>query len=133
AKQCPGRLRFVGYLDDPESAVYKLVRVYRVALGLFPEKGTEPNVFYVPPFNPPRSGNYGRSVLEDPRMTLDYLVYLSGEEVRDTIRRLEGELHKAQNGGTSEVLQLLIGRDESVRYQIPKREELIQIQGVRKS
>jgi len=31
------------------------------------------------------------------------------------------------------VLQLLIGRDESVRYQIPKHEELIQITGARRA
>jgi nitrate reductase beta subunit len=131
SKQCPGRLRFVGLLDDTESAVHKLVNVYRVALGLFPEKGTEPNVFYVPPFNPPRRGNYGKSILEDPRMPMDYLVYLFGQEVIDVIRRLERELKKAQDGGSSEVLQLLIGRDAEVRYRIPKRDELIQIQGVR--
>jgi hypothetical protein len=107
--------------------------VYQVALGLFPEKGTQPNVFYVPPFNPPRSGNYGKSVLDDPRMPMDYLKYLFGEEVVGVIRRLEQELHKAQNGGTSEVLQLLIGRDEHVRYQIPKREDLIQIGGAHKA
>ena len=133
ARQCPGRLRFVGYLDDPNSAVHKLVHVYKVALGLFPEKGTGPNVFYVPPFNPPRKGNYGKSILEDPRMPIDYLVYLFGEQVVDVIRRLEAELKRAQDGGTSEVLQLLIGRDASVRYQIPKREELIHIQGVKKA
>ena len=90
---------------------------------------SEPNVFYVPPFNPPRQGNYGKSVLEDPRMPMDYLLYLFGEEVVDIIRRLESELRKAQSGATSEVLQLLIGRDASVRYQIPKHEELVQIQG----
>jgi len=131
AKQCPGRLRFVGLLDDPDSAVYKLVKVYKVALGLFPEKGTEPNVFYVPPFNPPRKGNYGKSVLEDPRMPLDYLVYLFGPEVLDVIRRLEAELQKAQSGSKSDVLQLLIGRDDAVRYQIPQLETLVQIQPAR--
>ena len=103
-----------------------------MALGLFPEKGTEGNVFYVPPFNPPRQGNYGKSILEDPRMPMDYLLYLFGEEVIDVIRRLEAELQKAQSGGTSEVLQLLIGRDASVRYQIPKHEDLVQIQGMKK-
>ncbi len=132
ARQCPGRLRFVGYLDDPNSAVHKLVYVYKVALGLFPEKGTEPNVFYVPPFNPPRKGNYGKSILEDPRMPLDYLKYLFGEQVIGVIRRLETELKNAQDGGKSDV-QLLIGRDEHVRYQIPKREELVQIQGAGKA
>ena len=109
------------------------MHVYKVALGLFPEKGTEPNVFYVPPFNPPRKGNYGKSILQDPRMPMDYLTYLFGDQVIDVIRRLEAELKKAQDGGTSEVLQLLIGRDEHVRYQIPKRENLVQIQGMAKA
>ena len=86
---------------------------HKVALGLLPEKGTEPNVFYVPPFNPPREGNYGKSMLEDPRMPMDYLKYLFGDEVvRRASARLEGELRRAQNGEKSEVLQLLIGRDD---------------------
>ena len=58
---------------------------------------------------------------------------LTQQEVVDVIRRLEGELHRSQNGGTSEVLQLLIGRDDHVRYQIPKREDLIRIQGAHKA
>ena len=32
AKQCVGRIRFVGYLDDEESAVYQLVKEWKVAL-----------------------------------------------------------------------------------------------------
>jgi len=125
AAQCPGRLRFVGLLDDPESPVYKLVHTYEVALPLFPEKGTGPNVFYVPPFNPPKRGNYGKSILEDPRLPLDYLVYLFGDDVKRVIVRLEGELKGAQNGGSSELLQLLIGRDAETRYRI--RPQLVQI------
>jgi dimethylsulfide dehydrogenase subunit beta/complex iron-sulfur molybdoenzyme family reductase subunit beta len=127
AAQCPGRLRFVGILDDPDSPVHKLVHTYRVALPLFPEKGTGPNVFYVPPFNPPKPGNYGKSVLEDPRLPFDYLMYLFGEEVKDVITRLEAELKKAQEGGRSEVLQLLIGRDAETRYRV--RPQLVQIKG----
>lgn len=127
-KQCPGRLRFVGLLDDPESPVHKIVVKHRAALGLFPERGTEPNVYYVPPFNPPRRHNPGRSILEDPRLPLDYLVYLFGDEVRDVIRRLEVELARVQDGGTSELLQLLIGRDDQVRYRIVPHEELIQLE-----
>lgn len=118
AAQCPGRIRFVGLLDDPESPVHKLVRKYKVALGLFPEKGTEPNVYYVPPFNPPKAGNYGKSILEDARLPLDYLKYLFGPKVVDVIAFLEGELKAAQSGRPSEVLQLLIGRDDRVRYRI---------------
>ena len=66
-------------------------------------------------------------------MPMDYLKYLFGEEVIDVIRRLEIELRRAQNGGTSEVLQLLIGRDEHVRYQIPRHQDLVQIQGAQKA
>ena len=127
AAQCPGRLRFVGLLDDPNSAVHQIVMVHKAALPLFPEKGTQPNVFYVPPFNPPKRTNYGQSILKDPRLPLEYLIYLFGPEVKDLIVRLEAELTKAQNGTQSELLQLLIGRDAEARYQIPVHEELVQI------
>jgi DMSO reductase family type II enzyme iron-sulfur subunit len=118
AAQCPGRLRFVGILDDPQSPVHKLVVKHRVALGLFPDRGTGPNVYYVPPFNPPRRGNYGKSIIDDPRIPLAYLVYLFGPRVREVMQRLEGELARVQSGGKSEVLDLLIGRDANTRYRI---------------
>ncbi|HXY10928.1 MAG TPA: 4Fe-4S dicluster domain-containing protein [Terriglobales bacterium] len=126
AAQCPGRLRFVGLLDDPESPVHKLVLVHKIALPLFPEKGTQPNVYYVPPFNPPKRDNYGKSLLQKPRIPLDYLVYLFGEDVKDVLKRLEAELMKSQEGGRSEILQLLIGRDAETRFHV--RPQLVQIQ-----
>lgn len=116
AAQCPGRLRFVGLVDDPESPVHKLVHLYKVALPLFPEKGTKPNVYYVPPFNPPKHGNYGKSLSDDPRVPVDYLVYLFGEGVKEVVRTLEHELVRSQAGERSEILQLLIGRDADARY-----------------
>jgi DMSO reductase family type II enzyme iron-sulfur subunit len=121
AKQCPGRLRFVGLLGDPESPVHKLVRVHKVALPLLPGKGTGPNVYYVPPFNPPRRGNSGKGLLEDPRIPWKTLTDLFGPKVKEVAERLEAELATAQAGGRSEVLQLLIGRDDSVRYRIPAK------------
>ncbi len=126
AAQCPGRLRFVGLVDDPQSPVHKLVHVWRVALPLFPERGTKPNVFYVPPFNPPKRGDYGKSLLEDPRLPLDYLVQLFGEVVKEAIRILERELVRSQAGERSEVLQLLIGRDAGTRYLV--RQNLAQFE-----
>jgi nitrate reductase beta subunit len=111
--------------------VHKIVLVHKVALPLFPEKGTQPNVFYVPPFNPPKPGNYGKSILEDPRLPLDYLIDLFGPEVKDVIQRLEAELVKAQAGERSEILQLLIGRDAETRYRI--RPDLVQISPLNKA
>ena len=61
-----------------------------------------------------------------PRLPLDYLLYLFGPEVKDVITRLEVELKKAQEGGHSEVLQLLIGRDAETRYHV--RPQFVQIQ-----
>jgi len=122
AAQCPGRIRFVGILGDPESPVHQLAIRYKVALPLLPDKGTHPNVFYVPPFNPPKAGKPGQSVTEDPRFPLAYLTSLFGPKVGETLAFLEGELWKAQAGETSEVLQLLIGRDAEVRYRIRPQE-----------
>jgi nitrate reductase beta subunit len=105
-------------LNDPQSAVYKLVYKYRVALPLFPEKGTHPNVFYVPPFNPSKEGQPRASILEDPRLPLKQLKYFFGDRVIDVMQRLEMELRAAQAGRRSEVLQLLIGRNAKVRYHL---------------
>jgi len=116
--QCVGRLRFLGLLDDPESPVHKLVHQYKVALGLFPERGTAPNVYYIPPFNPPKGGNAGKGILEDPRLPVDYLKYLFGPGVVEVIEFLAQELEMVQRGGRSELMQLLIGRDAGVRYRI---------------
>lgn len=45
---CPGKARFVGDLDDPESEVSKLIRD-RNGFTLLPEKGTDPSCYYLPP------------------------------------------------------------------------------------
>ena len=52
ARQCPGRLVFVGYLDDEEGPIHKLVHEWQVALPLHPEYGTSERS-YVPPLAPP--------------------------------------------------------------------------------
>lgn len=43
---CPGRARFWGDLDDPESEVSKLIRS-REHMQLLTEKGTEPSTYYL--------------------------------------------------------------------------------------
>lgn len=124
ARQCVGRVRFVGLLDDPESPVHRIVVKHRAALPLFPGRGTGPNVYYVPPFSPPRGGAGGASLLDDPRFPTARLVALFGEEVKPLVERLHAELVRAQAGGKSELLQLLIGRTALDRFRVVDPQKL---------
>ena len=108
ARQCPGRVRFVGYRDDQDAPIWKLVDQWKVALPLHPEFGTEPNVFYVPPGAPARFDAEGRIDATRPRIPDEYLVSLFGERVLDALRTLAEERAKAARGERSELMDLLI-------------------------
>jgi nitrate reductase beta subunit len=59
---CVGKIRLQGlvqgddkgWVEDPQNPIYYLVRVARVALPLYPQFGTEPNIYYIPPRWVPR-------------------------------------------------------------------------------
>src|SRR3972149_1214108 len=60
---CVGKIRLQGlvplgadgaWADDPKNPIYYLVRVEKVALPLYPQFGTEPNIYYIPPRWVPR-------------------------------------------------------------------------------
>jgi len=51
---CVGKIRLQGWIDEPQSPIYYLVRKEKVALPLYPQFGTEPNVYYIPPRWVPR-------------------------------------------------------------------------------
>jgi anaerobic selenocysteine-containing dehydrogenase len=82
SRQCPGRVRFMGYRDDQAAPVYKLVDHWKVAVPLHPEYGTEPNVFYVPPISPP-------AFKEPPRAGGNFPLVLSGGHTRWSIHSLQ--------------------------------------------
>ena len=107
ARQCPGRLRFVGFLED-DGPIHKLVYEWKVALPLHPEFGTEPNVFYVPPLAPPRFDENGDIDESSPRIPNEYLVSLFGPVVLETLEILKGEMAKTRAGQKSELMDLLI-------------------------
>lgn len=53
---CVGQIRLQGFLDDnPKNPVTWLIRHHKVALPLYPQFGTEPNVYYIPPRWAPRA------------------------------------------------------------------------------
>ncbi|MCB1630468.1 MAG: respiratory nitrate reductase subunit beta [Pseudomonadales bacterium] len=107
ARQCPGRLRFVGYRDDPDGPIHKLVDKWKVAIPLHPEYGLGPNVFYVPPMSPPKLDADGRPT-DEPRIPLAYLESLFGKAVGPALDILLAEREKTRRGGNSELMDLLI-------------------------
>jgi complex iron-sulfur molybdoenzyme family reductase subunit beta len=107
AKQCVGRIRFVGYLDDEESAVYQLVKQWKVALPLHAEFGTQPNVYYVPPLSPPKYDSEGRLTGEQ-RIPDEYLISLFGPRVPEVLKTLQNERKKRRSGKGSELMDILI-------------------------
>ena len=107
-RQCPGRVRFIGFLDDPDSAVHKLVKVWRVALPLHPERGTGPNVYYVPPLSPPLYDDDGEVIEGSERIPREYLESLFGSDVNRVLDTIKAEVAKTRGGEKSEMLDTLI-------------------------
>jgi complex iron-sulfur molybdoenzyme family reductase subunit beta len=107
AQQCVGRIRFVGYLDDADGPVHKLVTQWKVALPLHAELGTEPNVYYVPPLSPFKIDTEGRAVNER-RIPDGVLIRLFGPRVPEVLKILEAERDKKRRGEASELMDLLI-------------------------
>jgi len=119
AQQCVGRIRFVGYLDDAEGQVAKLVNQYKVALPLHPEYGTQPNVYYVPPMSGPRKfDKFGKPIEGSDRIPMAYLESLFGPAVHDSLKTLEGEMKKRKAGQPSELMDLLIAYKHSDMFRI---------------
>jgi len=110
ARQCPGRLRFVGFLEDLDGPIHKLVYQWKVALPLHPEFGTEPNVYYVPPILPQSFDAEGR-FSDEPRVPTEYLRYLFGPEVDQALITLDAEMERKKAGKASELMDLLIAKD----------------------
>ncbi len=118
ARQCPGRLRFVGFIDDVGKPIDLLVNKWKVALPLHPEFGTEPNVFYVPPMLPPTFDEEG-DLSDEPRVPMDYLRSLFGPGVDEALAVLQAEMEKKQRGEDSELMDLLIAKEWKSLFNIP--------------
>ncbi len=79
---CVGKIRLQGLVEvgadgvwkeDPTNPLYYMIREEQVALPLYPQFGTEPNVYYIPPRWVPR----------------DYLHQMFGPGVEDALARYE--------------------------------------------
>jgi len=107
-RQCPGRAVFIGYLEDEDSPVHKLVREWKIALPLHAEAGTGPNVYYVPPLSPYRLNEDMSIDTETPRIPPEYLESLFGPSVHQALATLKSEMDSVREGGSSEMLKTLI-------------------------
>ena len=117
ARQCPGRMRFVGYLDDETGPIHKLVHQWKVALPLHPEFGLLPNVFYVPPMSSSAMDANGRPT-GLPRIPTATLEGLFGPRVRDALATVEAERAKRKRGEPSELMDLLIAYDWNESFRL---------------
>ena len=117
ATECPPQLRLVGYLDDRDGPIYKLVEQYEVALPLHPEFQTQPNVYYIPPFAPPQHDPEGESIAVD-RIPREYLEELFGDGVHDALDTIQREREKVNRGGSSELLDLLTTTNPAKQYRL---------------
>ncbi len=107
ARQCPGRLVFVGYLDDAKGPIHKLVNEWKVALPLHAEYGTGPNIFYVPPLSSAPLKEDGTPDDENPRIPNEYLEGLLGPNVQDALATMRKEMAKTRAGKKSELMDIL--------------------------
>lgn len=110
-RQCPGRIRHLGHLDDRKSNIYKLVKKWKVALALRPDFEVEPNVFYVPPTLPTAFDENGEFDEEASRMPTEELRDLFGPEVDQALATIQTERDKVAAGGKSELMDILIAHD----------------------
>lgn len=108
-RQCVGRTRAYGYLDEVDSQIHKLVLIWKVALPLHPEYGTRPNVYYVPPMSPRAWDGDGRLSDRD-RIPREVLERYFGPAVNLALATLQGERARKQRGEESELMDLLISR-----------------------
>ena len=110
-RQCPGRVRHVGHLDDPDSHIYKLVNKWKVALPLRPDFEVKPRVFYVPPTLPAAFDADGEFDDSKSRMPMAELRDLFGDGVEQALDTIATERDKVANGGRSELMDILIAAD----------------------
>ncbi|MGB3962074.1 MAG: 4Fe-4S dicluster domain-containing protein, partial [Sulfurimonas sp.] len=119
AQQCVGRIRFVGFLDDEEGQVHKLVNKYKVAIGLRTDYGTQPNVYYVPPTESPAKFDANGKIIEgSTRLPIEELEKLFGPEVHGAIATLKAEMKKRKETGESELMDILIAYQHSDMFRL---------------
>ncbi len=116
---CIGKIRLFGYKNRPENAkpsnpIDYLVHVAKIALPLYPQFGTEPNVYYIPPINAPiafsrqlfgpgaeHAVNLYRRATDDPRLIGLLMLFGSTPKILHSFR-VDGDMEKGTCAGFDE-------------------------------
>ena len=118
AAQCPGRVMFVGSVDDKNGNIYRLVNEFKVALPLHPEYGTNPNIYYIPPLSPFKINEDG-SLSSETKIPIEYLGSLFGgvDKVSYAHGVLLKEIENARRGIKSELIDMF-GLEQRQLFQL---------------
>ena len=119
SQQCVGRIRFVGFRDDEEGQIHKLVDQYKVALPLRSDYGTQPNIFYIPPTESPAKFDANGKIIEgSTRVPEEELVKLFGEAVIPAIKTIKEGIAAKAAGKESELMDILIAYKHSDMFRL---------------
>lgn len=118
---CIGKIRLQGFLSKPgeeraDNPIDYLVRIRKVALPLYPQYGTEPNVYYIPPVHVPR----------------EFLGQMYGPGVEDAIKTYRGAPNDRELlaalllfGNTPRILhRFAADKEESVGFDAEGKEQV---------
>lgn len=119
AQQCVGRIRFVGFMDDEDGQVYKLVKKYKVAVPLLSEAGTGPNIYYVPPIvGAAKLDKDNKPIPGTERIPVEFLESLFGKDVHQAMKTLKAEMDAPKKGELSELLNILVAFKHSDMFRL---------------
>ena len=129
---CIGRIRLAGFISPPDQVdarnpIDYLVKVRKVALPLYPQSGTEPNVYYIPPIHAPR--DYLRQMFgpgadaavetyanakDDPELLGLMMLFGSAEQIMHRFE-VSGEIARGFDADGKEVVSVPVREPSFVR------------------
>jgi len=147
-QNCIGKIRLFGFKSrwdqaDADNPIDYLVHVKKIALPLYPQFGTEPNVYYIPPVNVPEAFNrqlFGpgaaeavrqyRSAVEDMKLTgLLMLFGCTGRIVRSF--KVEGDVRSGHcigyDAGGREIVRVPVKEPIVIRQEYDEQRNVHRI------
>ncbi|MBM4414779.1 MAG: dehydrogenase [Chloroflexi bacterium] len=129
---CIGRIRLAGFISppgqvNPQNPIDYLVKVRKVALPMYPQAGTEPNVYYIPPIHAGREylrQMFGPGVDDaittyantknDPELLGVFTLFGSAERIMHRFR-IDGEIAIGMDENGAEIVRVPVREPSWVR------------------